>query len=274
MAAVEPGGTAEDLSGMGMFAQELRAQRAKCGWTQVQLGAKIGYSDSYISDVERGDRLPSAGFATKCDEAFELPGTFARWQEVAKRTIYPSWFAPVIPYEQRASRINGWELGSLPGLLQTEDYARALIRVAKHSAPDDAVERLVIARIERQDIFTGDNPPRVWYVVDESSLRRVIGSTEIMVAQIDRLIAVAAIPGNAIQVLTYAGGRGIGTAGPITIYEFRDSQSMIGYAECYRGGRLIEDQAEVSEIMTDLNLIRMSALSPVESIELMRQIRS
>jgi transcriptional regulator with XRE-family HTH domain len=266
-------GTPEHLSGMGLFAAELKAQRAKQGWTQLELAAKIGYSNSYVSDIERGEKLPSSDFTQRLDEGFDTPGTFERLLEIAKRTLYPSWFAPVIPYEEKALRINGWELGSLPGLAQTEDYARGLIRSVKHSAPDDEVERLVIGRTERQNILTRGNPPKLSFVIDESTLRRVVVGPEVMAQQIDKLIEVTCIPGCIIQVLTHAGGWGIGTPGPIAIYEFEPGQPMVGYAECYHGGRLIEDLGEVSEILTDLTMIRMSALSPRESVEFMRRIR-
>jgi tetratricopeptide (TPR) repeat protein len=150
MAAVA-GGTAERLSGTGMFGEELKAQRVKRGWTQVELGRKLDrYSDSYISDIERGAKPPTMDFARKCDQLFDLPGTFERLYQIVKRAEeYPAWFeSVVVPFEVKASRINGWELGTMPGLLQTEDYARALIRVSRHDAPDEEVERLVAARPE------------------------------------------------------------------------------------------------------------------------------
>jgi hypothetical protein len=89
-----------------------------------------------------------------------------------------------------------WQLGAVPGLLQTEDYARALIRATRPQDSADAVERLVTARMERQEILRRDNPPRLWYVLDEGVLRRVVGSTEVMAMQLDRLIACAQTPGS------------------------------------------------------------------------------
>jgi transcriptional regulator with XRE-family HTH domain len=178
------------------FAAELKAQRAQRGWTQVETGEKIGYSGSYVSDIERGDRLSTLTIARACDRVFGTPGTFVRWHEIAKRAAYPSFFAPVIPLEQEAVRMHLWQLGAVPGLLQTEDYARALIRATRPQDSADAVERLVTARMERQEILRRDNPPRLWYVLDEGVLRRVVGSTEVMAMQLDRLIACAQTPGS------------------------------------------------------------------------------
>ncbi len=110
------------------FGAELKAHRTARGWTQAELGKKLGYSGSFISDVERGDRGASEDFATRCDEAVETPGTFLRLWEDLQREEFPVWFAPIVPIEREATKINGWELGAVPGLLQTEQYARALIR--------------------------------------------------------------------------------------------------------------------------------------------------
>jgi transcriptional regulator with XRE-family HTH domain len=275
MSSVEPGGsTAQQggASGIGILAAELKAHRAQRGWTQVQLGQKVGFSGSYISDVERGERLPSADFARRCDEAFGTPGTFERLQEGARRNAYPDFFAPVVPLEAKAARIHGWELGSVPGLLQTEDYARAQITASEADASQQEIDRLVTARMERQGILSGDEPPMMWYVIDESALRRVVGDTEIMRIQVDKLISLAETPRIVIQVLTFADGTGVGADGPISIFDFADGEPTVCWCECSRGGRMVESAKEVAETVTDLSLIRASALSPKASIEFMRKI--
>ncbi len=101
----------------------IAGQRTAQGWTQVELGKRIGYSGSFVSDVERGERAPSEDFRQRCDEAFGLPGTLARLYEDLRRNAYPPFFAPVLPYEREADRISGWRL-AVPGLLQTERYGR------------------------------------------------------------------------------------------------------------------------------------------------------
>jgi transcriptional regulator with XRE-family HTH domain len=266
MAGAEP-------SGLGMFAAELKAQRTRTEWTQAELGDKIGFSGSFVSDVERCERTPRIDFARACDRELGLPGTFERLHELVRNAAYPSFFAPVVPFERESIRIHGFELGSVPGLLQTEGYARALIRATRPHDRDADVERLVAARLERQEIMVKDSPPLLWYVLDESVLRRIVGSREVMAEQIDRLINATAGPGTVIQVLTFAEGEGVGADGPISIYEFSEAPSVC-YTECNRGGRVIEDHGEVAEMMTKINMIRVSALSPRASVDLMRKIRS
>jgi transcriptional regulator with XRE-family HTH domain len=263
------------------FAAQLRAWRGRMGWTQVELGQKMGYSASLISGVESMDKPPTGEFARACDLAFGTPGfsedagtpgTFMTFYELVSREAYPAFFAPVVPFEREAVRIHGWELGSVPGLLQTEDYARALIRVSRPIDSDTAIDRLVAARIERQAILTRDVPPMIWYVVDEAVVRHVIGGPAVMSAQLDRIIDAAGTPGIVIQVLPFTADHA-GTDGPISIYEFAAAPAVC-YTECYSGGRIVEQRGEVADLMTVISLIRASALPPRESRELIRQIRS
>lgn len=261
-----------ESTALTVFAAELRAQRQAHGWTQVNLGDKIGFSGSFVSDVERCERTPSLDFARACDRQLGLPGSFERLHELIRRDAYPAWFYPVIPFEARAVRIHGWELGAVPGLLQTEDYARALIRVSRPQDSDAAVERLVDGRMERQVILAGERVPLLWYVLDEGVLRRLVGGPAVMDAQIDRLIGAASAGGAIIQVLPFSAGDQAGADGPISVYEFTDAPTVC-YTECYRGGRVVEDHSEVADMMTTVSMIRASALSPRASLELMRRIR-
>jgi transcriptional regulator with XRE-family HTH domain len=256
---------------LATFAGQLRAWRKKLGWTQVDLGNKLGYSASLVSGVETMDKPPTADFARACDRVLGTPDTFAALQELVAREAYPAFFAPVVPFEREAARIHGWELGAIPGLLQTEEYAHALIRVSRPMDSDAAIERLVAARMARQAIVTREHPPVLWYVIDEGIFRRLVGGPAVMGAQIDRVIEAASTPGIVIQVLPFKADHA-GTDGPISIYEFADAPTVC-YTECYSGGRIVEGHAEVVDLTTVMSLLRAAALPPRESLELARQIR-
>ena len=255
------------------YAGELKAWRDHLDLTQQAFADKAGYSLALVQAVEQCKRSPTAAFAKQCDKVTGAPGTFKRWQLQVARESYPAFFAPVVAFERDAVRIHGWELGAVPGLLQTEDYARALIKITRPQDSGDEVERLVSARMERQDILSREHPPLLWYVFDESALRRIVGGLPVMRDQLDRLITAAGVPGTVIQVLPFATGEGIGADGPISVYEFSDAPTVV-YTECNRGGRVIEDHAEVAEMMTKVNMIRVSSLSPRASAELICKIRS
>jgi transcriptional regulator with XRE-family HTH domain len=281
MARVKLSKSEVKTTSLAAFASQLRAWRVRAGWTQVELGQKMGYSASLISGVESMDKPPTAEFGRACDQAFGTPGfdeaagtagTFVTLYELVAREAYPAFFAPVVPFEREAVRIHGWELGAIPGLLQTEDYARALIRVSRHMDSDAAVDRLVAARMERQVILRGEHPPMLWYVVDEGVVRHLVGGPAVMGAQLDRMIEAASTPGVVIQVLPFTADHAA-TDGPISIYESADAPAVC-YTECYSGGRIVEARAEVAELTTVMSMLRASALPPRESRELIRQIRS
>ena len=258
---------------MAAFASQLRSWRLRLGWTQVEMGGKLGYSSSLVSGVETMDKAPTADFATRCDEVFSTPETFETLQSLVAREAYPAFFAPVIPFEREAVRIHGWEIGVVPGLLQTEGYARALIKSGRPKDSTDAMDRLVAARMERQEIVFSENAPLLWYVLDEGALWRMVGGSVVMNEQLDRLLEAADTPGIMVQVLPFAADNHAGADGPIALYEFIESPSVC-YTECYGGGRIVEGRAEVADLMTVISLIRASALSARDSRELIRRIRS
>ena len=260
-------------SALAKFAAQVRAWRQRSGWSQVELAGKILCSDSLVSGVETLNKTPTLDFARRLDEAFDLPGTFMALHELISREAWPSYFAPVIDFETRAVRIHEWELRVVPGLLQTEDYARSVISAGKPRLSPDALDRSVSRRIERQRILTRDNAPMLWAVLHEGTLRHMVGGREVMAGQLDKIIDVARLPDVVVQVLPFTASDHPGTDGPISVFDFTDAAS-VAYAECNSGGMIVEATGQVAELMTTINLIRAVALPPRESMDLIVQVRS
>jgi transcriptional regulator with XRE-family HTH domain len=264
---------AAKASAMSKFAHQIRGWRLKQGWTQVDLAGKLGYSNALVSQVEQQQKAPSADFAAKCDEVFDTPATFTDLQELVAREAWPSYFAPVIDAETRATQIHEWDSRVVPGLVQTADYARSVIRAGQPRMLVDELERKVESRLERQAIFTREaGRPMYWAVIHEGVLRHVVGSPEIMRGQLDRLVEVADSPDIIIQVLPYTASDHPGTDGPILIFDFTDAPSS-GYTECKGGGMIVEQPEVVAGLVTSMNLIRAAALSPRESRSYIAKIR-
>jgi transcriptional regulator with XRE-family HTH domain len=260
-------------SAMSKFSRQLRGWREKKGWSQIELAQQLGFSNSLISHLEHQEKQPSADFAEKCDQVFDLPGTFADLQELVAREAWPSYFAPVIDFQTRAIRMHDWDPRVLPGFLQTEDYARAVIQAGRPYLPADEVESRVTTRMELQRILQREvGRPQLWEVVHEGVLRHVIGSPEIMQAQLDRVIEAADSPDMVVQVLPFAAHDHPGTGGPISLFEFADAPS-VGYTECNGGGMIVEQLDQVAGLVTSMNLIRAAALPPRDSLNLLRTIR-
>lgn len=251
---------------------ELRAQRDARGWTQVQLADELGWSSSFVSDVETGHRNPRSDFAKKCDEVFGLPGTFVRILDQQRRAAFPTFFAPVIPLEREAARIHEWSPSAVPGLMQTSGYARAVIRAGAPGDDDATIETKVDGRVGRQEILSAERPPLYLVVIHEGVIRHVVGSASIMGAQLDHLVKMAESPGVVLQILPFTAHDHAGVEGPISVYESLTAST--GYTECHGGGRMVEHSEEVAGLMTVLHMLRAVALSPRDSITLIRTIRS
>jgi transcriptional regulator with XRE-family HTH domain len=221
-------------SALAKFADQLRAWRQRCGWSQVDLAEKLLCSDSLVSGVETMNKTPTLDFAKRLDEAFSLPGTFVAWHELISREAWPSYFAPVIDFETRAVRIHEWELRVIPGLLQTEGYARSVISAGKPRLGPDALDRLVTSRIDRQRILTRDDPPMFWAVLHEGALRHRVGGRPVMAEQLDKIIDIARLPDVVIQVLPFTASDHPGTDGPISVFDFIDAPSDVAQVKLFR----------------------------------------
>jgi transcriptional regulator with XRE-family HTH domain len=265
--------TDAESSALGSFAAELKAQRKRAGWTQAELGQKIGYSDSFISDVERAARRPALDFAQACDREMDLPGTFVRWHELSRREAYPGWFAPYAELESTCTRLHNWDTRCFTGLLQTEEYAQAIIRACHPEWSDARVDIDVQTRMERQDIFTRESPVAAWFVIGEAAFHTVFGSDVIMRAQIDHLAELVAQPTITIQVYPFAVLDCPATDGSVTKFDF-DAKPSAGYAEGYEAGRVIESPGEMATLVTLFDHLRATALSPRDSAAWVTRYRS
>lgn len=176
---------------MRFFGSELRRTREAAGATQRQLAEAVLYSESKVGAVERGEQFASPAFAERADGFLDTGGLFARMREqLLAVEVSPEWFRPWLDYEREASEIGWYEPLLVPGLLQTEAYARALL---ESGSPDQA-ESLLAARMERQQVL---DRAAVVAIIDESVLQRRVGDPAVMHAQLTHLAGARAV----VQVL-------------------------------------------------------------------------
>ncbi len=131
-------------------------------------------SCSLYQKIERCERKPQRDMAVRGDELFGLQGVFARVYQDILTEPHPAWFGPRVEFEDRATVITNWEQRAIPGLLQTEAYARADIRACQPYMPPEVLEQRVQARIERQDIFAREHPSKLWAILTEGVLRQLV----------------------------------------------------------------------------------------------------
>jgi transcriptional regulator with XRE-family HTH domain len=263
------GDAGRNHSGLAVFAGELRHARAARGLSQDQLSEKITYSKSTVAMVESCHRIPSLHFAQRCDEALETGGVLARMYSLVAGEAYPEWFRPFAQHEGEATALRAFELAVVPGLLQTEDYARALLSTRVGTSGTD-IDQQVAARIERQAILERDSPPLLWLLLDEGVLRRPVGGREVMRYQIEHLTEMAERPNVVVQIISGDVGAHDGVNGSFVIADFANGPSIV-YLETALTGMIIERRDEVDTVRVIYDGLRTEALPRAASAGLIRE---
>jgi transcriptional regulator with XRE-family HTH domain len=267
------------------LALELRRLREAAKLTCEEVADHLECSASKISRVETGRVSVSPRDVRDMLELYGVPAgqrdslvQLARdsrqkgWWHAYSDTMLPQ-FATYVGLESAASEIRIYEVNLIPGLLQTEDYARAVIRAGMMSSPAEDVERRVALRMARQPAVTRDDPPKVWAVMDEAALRRQVGGAELMRLQLEHLIAQAALPNVAVQVIPFTGGAHPAMGRPFTILVFPDRvDTDVVYLEDLTSSLYLEDIAEVDRYNVFFNHLRATALSFEDSAALIKSV--
>jgi transcriptional regulator with XRE-family HTH domain len=260
------------MSARSVFADLLAAYRKEAGWTQAEAAQRFTMSHSLYQKIESCDRKPQREVATRGDELFRTPGAFMRVYKEIVTEPHPDWFGPRVEYEDRATAITDWEQRGVPGLLQTEAYASAVVRACRPFDPPEVVEQVIRSRLDRQDILAREHPPKLWAIIAEGALRQVVGGPEVMPAQLDHLVKMSESSRAVVQVLPYSAKDAPGANGPAALFEFED-RLPVAYLEGWDAGRIVENPGEVANIAAALSMIKGCALSPADSRQLIAEIR-
>jgi len=247
-----------DKSALTAFADELRAYRALAGLSRDELAEKLAYSPSLVAMIETARRTPSRDFAGRCDQALGTPGTFARLEERLRSVPFPVSFRPFAAHEAVAVSLRSFEHSLVPGLLQTPEYARAVLGTRPNTSQDE-IEDLVAARLARQDVLAREDPPLLWVLIDEGVLYREVGPVEVMYGQLLHLAEMSRRPNITIQVVPYSAGAHSGLLGAFVIAEVDDTPP-IAYLDTAAEGETIEEPSVVAQVLLTFDSLRSEAL--------------
>ncbi|MFG2101537.1 helix-turn-helix transcriptional regulator [Micromonospora echinaurantiaca] len=250
---------------------QLRRLRLKAELSQEEFGKLVHFSGSQVSAVELGQRPLDRSFLKRADEVLVTGGLLTSLLKLAERDGQPSWFRPWLEAERRAQQLRYYQPSLIPGLLQTENYARALIR-CDDAISDDEVERRLAVRMDRKSVFLRPDPPKFVAVIEESVLRRADeGFRGLMVQQIDHLIECAQGPHISVHVIPAEISLHVGLDGPFVLAR-GDDGGWVGHLETQLGGVVVDRDEDLSTLLSRWESVRSEALSRRQSIELMKEV--
>lgn len=254
------------------FGQLLRVLRDERGWTQDELGERSGYSGTHISAIETGRRSPTPHFARSADKALGTGSRLERQCSAVRQTALLEGFPQFVEYEGRAAEIRLYEVGVIPSLLQTPEYAAVLAQSAlkRGAITSEQAEKRVALVASRQASLVRMRSPLVFVVLDESCIRRPVGEPAVMEAQLERLLEFADQPNTVLQVAPFSMGARRPFNLPLYILTLPD-RSLVSYAESAHRGHLERDSAFVLPILTAYHQLQAEACSQAESLAMISQ---
>ncbi|RCV50525.1 transcriptional regulator [Marinitenerispora sediminis] len=241
--------------------------------TQAQVAKELQVAPSYYSQWENGVRPLSAEYVHALDTLFKTSGGLLRlWQDLNRPDALPPGFQELPRLERAADRLRDYGPLLVPGLFQTPEYARIVLECERPWEKDGAVERLVEARLARQQLLEEEGAPLLAVVLDEGVLRRVVGSPEVMKEQLDRLHAAGQNRRISLQVMPWATRRRPGLTGPFRIYTFHERPEVVS-AEYAMGEHLLDRPEDLAAYNTLFSILQSEALPTAQSLDLIKKVR-
>ncbi|MYS22214.1 Helix-turn-helix domain-containing protein [Streptomyces sp. DvalAA-14] len=251
--------------------RQVKLWRERAGLKQAELGQAIGYSEEQVSSVERGRRAPKPEFLDGADEVLGAGGILAAFKEDVERARYPKKVRDLAKLEADAVAMGAYSNHNIHGLLQTEDYTRALYRMRRPLLDEETIERYVAARMARQDIFTRWPAPILSFVQEEVTLRRPIGGRAVLRVQLERLLEVGQLRNVEIQVMPTDREDHAGMGGQFRLLDAKNGPT-VGHVEVQNFSRLISNRSEVRTLEAQYGIIRAQALTPRESLAFIEKV--
>ncbi|NEC08865.1 helix-turn-helix transcriptional regulator [Streptomyces sp. SID7909] len=266
-----------DASPQAAYGARLRRMREARGWIQDHIATMVGCTGRHVSAIETGRKSATLPFSRRLDVALELVGTpdsFEReWREMKHGSLLEG-FPEYVGYEGRAVEIRLFEVGIIPGLMQTQEYARAVAEgdLQRGSITPDQADERVSFLLERQTALVRPRPPMVFVVMDESCLLQAVGGPKVMNAQLQRLEELAALPNWFVHIAPFAIGARRAFNLPVNLLTLSD-RSVVAYAESQAQGHVDREPSFVVPMLTAYHQLHGESLSQAASVAKISQLR-
>ncbi|WP_406354652.1 helix-turn-helix transcriptional regulator [Streptomyces sp. NBC_01635] len=251
--------------------RQLKLRREAVGMRAGEFGRTVGYGEDMVYKIEGGKRIPRQEYLDRADEVLSAGGLIAAAWEDVKKVRYPKKVRELGKLEAKAVEIGIYECNSVHGLLQTPEHARALMGAAQPPYSSDDVERMVAARLARQTVFERDPAPSIYFVLEETPLRRPVGGTMVWQRQLERLLEVGRLNHVTLQVMPTNTDAHPGVDGKIELLKFPDG-TAVGRSDGAFNGRPTAEPRDLRILELRYGTIRAQALPPRESLAFIEQL--
>nr|WP_240965284.1 helix-turn-helix transcriptional regulator [Streptomyces zingiberis] len=255
----------EDGAVLRAIGRQIKLWREGAGLKQAELGKAIGYGEDLVSSVERARRIPRPEFLKNADRVLAADGKIAAMAKDVAEARYPKKVRDLARIEDEAVELGSYSNHNVHGLLQTEEYARALFGMRRPVYDEEEIEQQVTARLARQQIFHRRPAPHLTFVQEEVTLRRPIGGRMVLRRQLEHLWEVAQLRNVAIQIMPTDREEHAGMAGELRVLKLRDG-TTVGYWEAQLTTHLVSEPKEVQILEMRYGMLRAQALPPRESL--------
>ncbi|WP_405902625.1 helix-turn-helix domain-containing protein [Streptomyces sp. NBC_00656] len=253
-----------------VFGRQLKRFREWAELDRAEFGARTGYSAATIAAYEQGRRIPPPKFIDQADELLGARGILKEMKEEVARVQYPAFFRGAAKLEKEAVELHVYAVQGVPGLLQTEEYARAVCAMWRPLLDEVTIEERVSARLARQAIFSRMPMPTISFVIEDSMLGRPLGGRQVMRGQLEQILLAAQRRNVSIQVMPTRLEEHAGLGGSFTLIETKEARRM-AYVEAHQDSRLYTERKSVREFEEQYGLLRAQALTPRESLNVIEK---
>jgi transcriptional regulator with XRE-family HTH domain len=267
------GGEPEVSDSLKAFGEVVKAFRRRARLTQEEFAPRVRYSLPTVASIEQGRRFPPADFVDRAEEVLDAFGTLkGAARHLSRRPGLASWFRQWASLEAEAVSLYTYECRLIPGLLQTEAYARTLFTNQLPPLGDEQIEAQLAARLERQRLLRERPNTAYSFILEEHLFLRRTGGRQVTLDLIDHVLGLAELRNIEIQVMPLVQENHAGLGGPMQLLEPPDNH-WLGYSEGQKSGKFISDPKVVSELQMRYARMRSQALTLKDSVSLLRQMR-
>lgn len=262
-------GGEDKVSAREVFRDELTRQREQTGWTLAELAERSRYDSSYLQRLEKGDRIGSVDAIGVLDRIYGTGGLLKGLWRLAKSEVRSNRYQGFMDLEAEAGSMQQFSVSAVPGLLQTESYATTQLRTDDPETEELLAEQLANRMNRQARVFEASKPLRYRALLDESVIRRPTLDPAVWTEQLERLILSSSLPHVSVQVVPFRAGLHNLLGGSLTLL-WLPSGRNVAYVESSLNGQLIEETEEVENLRLSYDRLRDSALSPGETLALLR----